>query len=101
MKKKLFQVNFLPITNYLWKATLNYDLNYFLLLIFLFVQKPPIKNILFLNEEENYSINYESDDDDNYDIITLKNDVIVTLTMVTVWENDGCNCDYFGIRWWW
>jgi hypothetical protein len=54
------------------------------LLIFLFVQKPLIKNILFLNEEENYSINYESDDDDNYDIITLKDDVIVTLTMVTV-----------------
>lgn len=53
-----------------------------------------------MNEEENYSINYESDDDDNYDIITLKDDVIVTLTMVTVWENDGCNCDYFGIRWW-
>jgi hypothetical protein len=30
-------------------------------------------------------------------IITLKDDVIATLMMVTMWENDGCNCDYFGI----
>lgn len=30
-------------------------------------------------------------------IITLKDDVIVTLMMMTVWENDGCNCNYFEI----